>query len=109
MAPQKKNTEINHDNASDETSTSNEKLKSPFEPHCDLLTNDSIRVINRKTTIINDRSEPEFLRDVCPYFAPTICNFGCVVTLILTGNSMIGGWVMFVGTPLYNRFMYHDN
>ena len=101
-----KTAEINHDNASDETSTSNEKYRSPFEPQVSMLSNDAIREINVKTTIINERSEPEFFRDVCPYFAPTICNVGCIVTLILTGNSMIGGWFMFVGTPLYNWYMY---
>lgn len=58
---------------------------------------------------MNDRKDPEFFRDVCPYFAPTLCNAGVMITLILTGNQMLGGWLMFVGTPLYNMFLYQDN
>jgi hypothetical protein len=46
MATQKNKTEFNHDNASDETSTSNEKYKSPFEPQVTILSNDAIREIN---------------------------------------------------------------
>jgi len=107
MAPGKP-TEINHDNASDETSTSNDKYKSPFEPQSDILSNRKISEINRKTTIINARSDPEFFRDVCPYFAPTLCNFGVMMTIILTGRPMLGGWFMFIGTPIYNKFLYQD-
>jgi len=46
MATKKNKTEFNHDNASDETSTTNEKCKSPFEPQVTILSNDAIREIN---------------------------------------------------------------
>lgn len=107
MAPGKPN-EPNHDNASDETSTSAE-YKSPFEPQSDMFSNKSIAEINRRTTIINERVEPEFFRDVCPYFAPTLCNLGVMLIMILMGKPFLGAWLMFIGTPLYNYFLYHDN
>lgn len=107
MAPGKPY-EPNHDNASDETSTSHE-YKSPFEPRLDIMTNKSIAVINKRSTLINERVEPEFIRDVCPYFAPTLCNLGVMTILILTGKPFFGGWIMFIGTPIYNRFLYQDN
>jgi len=96
-----------HDNASDETSTSGSApFKSPFEPQADVLSNKKIAEINKKTTKINDRVDPEFFRDVCPYFAPTLCNLGVMLVIIFTGKPMFGGWLMFIGTPIYNRFLY---
>ena len=59
--------------------------------------------------MINDSSDPEFFRDVCPYFAPTLCNLGVMITMIITGKHMFGPWIMLIGTPIYNKFLYHDN
>jgi hypothetical protein len=107
MAPGPPNSEkVCCDNGSDETSTSNEKQRSPFEPQVDILSNKKIAVINPKTTKINERADPEFFRDVCPYFAPTLCNLASMVLIITTGKPMLGGYLMFIGVPIYNRFMY---
>lgn len=106
---EKKLTDQPHDNASDETSTSGtQPYKSPFEPQHDILSNKTIIEINKRTTKINDRKDPEFLRDVCPYFAPLICNMICMLTIIFTGKPLLGGWLMFIGTPIYNTFLYQD-
>jgi hypothetical protein len=64
---------------------------------------------NHKTTWINERPEPEFIRDVCPYFAPTLCNMFVMAVMIFTGKPILGAWFMFVGTPIYNMFLYHDD
>jgi hypothetical protein len=90
----------------EELETSKNK-SSPFV--ADSLANDAIVKINPKTTWINERSEPEFIRDVCPYFAPTLCNIGVFGCLIVTGKPILGAWCMFVGTPIYNWFLYQDD
>ena len=108
MAPGNPHSDKVCDNGSDETSTSHEKQRSPFEPQVDILSNKTIAVINEKTTKINERADPEFFRDVCPYFAPTLCLLGSMIIIISTGKALVGGWLMFVGVPLYNGFMYQD-
>jgi hypothetical protein len=52
--------------------------------------------------MVNMRDEPEFIRDACPYFAPSIANLGIHLSFVLTGNILIGGWIMLMLTPLYN-------
>ena len=84
-------------------------MKSPFEPRSDVLSNKAIQVINPRTTKINERADPEFLKDVFPYFAPALCNMGVIVILITTGKPFLGAWIMFVGTPIYNKLMYRDD
>ena len=107
MAPQK--VETANDNVSDETSTSGTlRYRSSFEPQSDILTNKVIVEINKKTTKLNERENPEFIRDVCPYFAPLLCNLVAILTMIFTGKHFLGGWFMFVGAPIYNTFMYQD-
>jgi len=83
--------------------------KDPFYGEKILVENKHISEINTKTTWINERQEPEFIRDVCPYFMPTLCNAGVFATTIVTGRPILGAWIMFVGTPIYNWFLYHDD
>jgi len=53
---------------------------------------------------MNDRVDPEFIRDASPYFAPSIANFCVHMSFVLTGNILHGAWIMLMLTPLYNMF-----
>ena len=54
------------------------------------------------TVSLNERQDPEFIRDVCPYFAPAIANLCVHLSFIYTGNILIGAWLMLALTPFYN-------
>ena len=51
---------------------------------------------------MNLREHPEFIRDVAPYFAPSIANLGVHLSFVLTGNILYGAWIMLALTPFYN-------
>jgi len=51
---------------------------------------------------MNLRENPEFIRDACPYFAPSVANFSVHLSFVLTGNILHGAWIMLILTPIYN-------
>ena len=106
MAPGKAESAAND---TDDCSAETHNKNNPFVGTAEALGNKIISDINPKSTWINERVEPEFIRDVCPYFAPTLCNIAVFSCMILTGKPILGAWLMFVGTPLYNMFCYQDD
>jgi hypothetical protein len=52
--------------------------------------------------------EPEFFRDCLEYFTGHVLLLGYLVSYQYTGNSLLGGWVIYIGTPLYNMMLLND-
>lgn len=52
---------------------------------------------------------PEFMRDVAPYFAPSIVLVFAHICYAYTGNLVFPIWLMFLLCPICNFFLPEDN
>jgi hypothetical protein len=53
--------------------------------------------------------QPQFLRDIAPYFAPSILLIFAHVLYIQTGNLALALWGMYLACPLSNYVGKQDN
>merc|ERR1719443_1837985 len=58
---------------------------------------------------LNDKVEPSFLFDVAPFFMPAILSAFGILLYQMTGNAGLAPWLIFVGTPIYNKFILDDD
>ena len=54
-------------------------------------------------------TEPNFVKDILPFFLPCLFYILFIAFHQYWGNPAITGWIMFVLTPLYNRFVLDDD
>ena len=52
--------------------------------------------------------EPEFIRDVCPYFAPSIVLVFAHIIYIYTGKLVMPVVLIIVACPLFDKFLKDD-
>jgi len=57
---------------------------------------------------LNTKDEPSFISDVAPFFLPTLLSMFGLLLYQMTGNAALAPWMIFVGTPLYNRLILDD-
>ena len=57
---------------------------------------------------VNTKVAPSFLFDVAPFFMPAILSAFGILLYQMTGNAGLAPWLIFVGTPIYNRFIMDD-
>ena len=74
-----------------------------------MITNEYVSTNDEKVVKIDDHGEPEFIRDVLPYFQPLALQLMVMVAFFYTGNILTGAWLMYIGTPIYNYFMLYDD
>lgn len=73
-----------------------------------VATEDYIKQVDPAYIQIETRTHPEFIRDVCPYFTNHALLLLILVLFWATGNMLLGVWVIYVGTPLYNLLVLDD-
>ena len=56
-----------------------------------------------------DTHEPSFFRDCPRYFQPTLMVIFVYFCYQYTGKMVVGAWIMYVGTPLFNYFFLYDS
>ena len=81
------------------------------ESRSKVLTNEYIKDISQSETLNVDQQirQPSFVRDVCPYFLPTILLAWYFFTLVFLNHALIGGYVILMMTPLFNKFVNNDS
>ena len=79
------------------------------EQDAPVLTYDYMEYNDSKAVKINDSPEPQFIRDVVSYFLPSVVYIGVYIAFWSTGNMLVGAWLMYIGTPLYNYFFLYDD
>ena len=75
----------------------------------ETATEEYIKQVDPAYIEIDKRTQPDFIWDVCPYF---LDHAMVLITLTLfwaTGNMLLGCWVIYVGTPLYNLLVHDDS
>ena len=55
------------------------------------------------------KRDPSFFRDILPYYTPLIISVSTHILYFYTGNMLLPGWLMYIGTPLYNLIMLDDD
>ena len=78
-------------------------------PDKSAINDEYISKVDETNVKIDHQEQPEFMRDVLPYFQPFILQVGVFLAFWYTGNIVTGAWLMYVGTPLYNYFMLYDD
>lgn len=73
-----------------------------------IVTDDHIKVVDENRVSTLNRSEPDFIQDVCPYFQPLALLILVWYVHCVTGNIYYGAWLVYAGTPLYNMFVLDD-
>jgi alkane 1-monooxygenase len=63
--------------------------------------------IGGKVLIVS--KEPQFIRDVCPYFAPSMIIVSSHFLYMYTGNLCLAIWMMFLACPISNYLLPEDN
>jgi hypothetical protein len=58
--------------------------------------------------VIAPYKDPEFFRDILEFFTDHVLLLGYLASYQYTGNSWFGGWLIFVGTPMYNLTLLND-
>ena len=53
--------------------------------------------------------DPSFIKDILPYYHPIILFVGLHIVYFYTGNGLLPGWLVFIGTPLYNMLLLDDD
>lgn len=74
-----------------------------------FISNDFIRQNNSSLIKIKSSKKPSFIKDVSPYFTPSVLFIFYLYISLKTGNYVIGGWIIYVFTPLYNKYILDDN
>ena len=61
----------------------------------------------KKVKILNQK-HPEFIKDILPCFQPLFMLIFVFGIYFSTGNMVLGAWILYIGTPLYNKFILCD-
>ena len=48
------------------------------------------------------------MKDILPMFVSPVLTIGGLLVYIYTGNMVLSGWIVYVGTPLYNMLFWDD-
>lgn len=51
---------------------------------------------------IVQKSSPEFMRDIAPYFAPSFIIIAAHLVYVYTGNLLLPIWLMYLACPIVN-------
>ena len=79
------------------------------EDKSEVLTNDFIKnQESHKTIKFEESKTPSFVNDVLPYFQPLICMLLYFWSVQYLENVMIGMWIMYILTPVYNMLFNND-
>jgi len=46
--------------------------------------------------------------DILPYFQPVVILILTHAVYVKTGSMILAGWIVYIGTPLYNLIMLDD-
>ena len=74
----------------------------------EIAQDEYIKQINPEIIRENPNADPHFLYDNIQNFAPSLCMVFTYVTYFYTGNMVLAGWLVYVGTPIYNLFINSD-